>query len=189
VAGWNDLCTDASGRVYAGALRFGVFDPGATPVPGELWRVTSDGSASVVYGDVIHPNGVALSPDERTIYHSDTRRKVIVVHDLAEDGTAGGRRQIDVSAYGEPDGLAVDEHGAVWVAILGGFGLARFTPTGALDRRLEVPSQLVTSLCFGGGDGRSLYVTTGHHEDPALRGCVLRTRVDVRGARIHPARV
>jgi gluconolactonase len=189
VAGWNDLCTDAYGRVYAGALRFGIFDPGATPVPGELWQVTADGNASILYGDVVHPNGVALSPDERTIYHSDTRTKVIVVHDLGADGTVSGRRLIDVSAHGEPDGLAVDELGAVWVAILGGFGLARFTPTGELDRRLEVPSKLVTSLCFGGSDRRDLFVTTGHHEDETLRGCVLRTRVTIAGAPVHPARV
>jgi gluconolactonase len=189
VAGWNDFCTDSYGRIYAGALRFAVFEPEATPVPGELWRITTDGSAAVLYGDVVHPNGVALSPDERTIYHSDTRTKVVVVHDLSEDGTVRGRRLIDVSAYGEPDGLAVDEAGGVWVAILGGFGLARFTPAGELDQRVAVPSKLVTSLCFGGTDRRDLFVTTAHHEDPSLRGSVLRTRVGVAGARVHPARV
>lgn len=189
VAGWNDLCTDSAGRVYAGALRFAVFDAGATPVPGELWRVAPDGAASVLYGDVVHPNGVALSPDEGTIYHADTRTKVIVVHDLWEDGTVTGRRLIDMSPYGEPDGLAVDELGAVWVAVLGGFGVGRFTPAGELDGRLEVPAVLVTSICFGGADGRDLFVTTGDHHDVTLRGCLLRTRVSVAGAPVHPARV
>ncbi len=61
---------------------------------------------------------------------------------------------------------------AVWVALVGG-GIGRFTPDGTLDRRLEPPSAMTTSLCF---DGPDLYVTTGGHtEQPELRGCVLRT--------------
>jgi len=115
--------------VYAGSLRFAVFDPSANPMPGELWRIELDGSAPVVYDGIVHPNGVGLSPDELTIYHSDTRSKRLVIHDLDRDGTPGTRRAVDLSSHGAPDGLAVDEHGAVWVAILGGFGIARFTPT------------------------------------------------------------
>ena len=61
VAGWNDLCTDAAGRVYAGALRFAVFDPKAEVVPGELWRVAPDGEPEIVFGDVVHANGVACT--------------------------------------------------------------------------------------------------------------------------------
>jgi len=189
VAGWNDLCTDSRGRVYAGSLRFSVFDPSANPMPGELWRIELDGSAAVLYDGVIHPNGVGLSPDERTIYHSDTRSRTLVIHDLDGDGTPGNRRAVDLSSYSAPDGLAVDELGAVWVAILGGFGIGRFTPKGELDGRLDVPATLVTSVCFAGRDGRDLLVTTGDHENPALGGCLLRTRVDVAGAPVHPARI
>ena len=163
--------------MYAGSLRFAVFDPSANPMPGELWRIELDGSAAAVYDGIVHPNGVGLSPDELTIYHSDTRSKRLVIHDLDRDGTPGTRRAVDLSSHGAPDGLAVDEHGAVWVAILGGFGIARFTPTGVLDSRLDVPSTLVTSVCFSGGDGHDLLVTTGDHEDPTLGGCLLRTPV------------
>jgi xylono-1,5-lactonase len=184
--GWNDLCTDSRGRVYAGALRFAVFDRDATPVPGELWRIDAAGQGTRLYADVVHPNGVALSPDEGTIYHSDTRSHAIVVHTLRADGTAGARRVIDTSAYGQPDGLAVDEAGGVWVALLD-FGVGRFTPEGALDRRLEVPSTLVTSVCLHGHD---MYVTTANNtEDPDRRGCLLHTDVDVAGAPVFPARV
>jgi gluconolactonase len=68
VGGWNDLCTDATGRVYAGALRFAVFDPKAEVVPGELWRVALDTDATVVFDDVVHANGVACAADGRTVY-------------------------------------------------------------------------------------------------------------------------
>jgi D-xylonolactonase len=182
VAGWNDLCTDATGRIYAGALRFPVFDPQAQVVPGELWRVALDGDPTVVFGDVVHANGVACTADGRTIYLSDTRQQRIIVFDV-ERVT---RRDIDVSALGHPDGMALDEHGAIWVALVSG-GIARLTPDGDTDRRLEPPSAFTTSLCFA---GRDLYVTTGGHSERAeLRGCVLRTTVGVAGAPVPPAAV
>jgi gluconolactonase len=188
--GWNDLCTDERGRVYAGALRFAVFDRDADPVPGEAWRIDGAGDAVTIYDGVVHANGIALSPDERTIFHSDTRAHRVLVHDLDDDGTVTAARAIDTSEYGDPDGLAVDETGCVWVAILGGFGIARFTPDGRLDSHVDVPATMVTSVCFGGDDRRDLYVTTAANvDDPARRGSVLRGRVGVAGAPVHPARI
>src|SRR5579862_7209571 len=182
VAGWNDLCTDASGNVYAGALRFSVFDPAAAVVPGELWRVTPETAAAPFVDDIVHANGVAWAPDDGTMYLSDTRRQRVVVFQPA----TGTRRDIDVSALGHPDGMAVDEHGAIWLALVSG-GIARLTPDGRVDGRLEPPSTFTTSCCF---DGRDLYVTTGSNaERPELGGCVLRTTVNVAGAPVVPARV
>jgi len=182
VAGWNDLCTDEAGNVYAGALRFAVFDPAAEEVPGELWRIASDVAAAPLFDHVVHANGVACAPDGRTVYLSDTRRRSVVVFDRAQ----GTRRDIDVSGLGHPDGMAVDEHGAIWLALVSG-GIARLTPDGTVDRRIEPPSNFTTSCCFA---GRDLYVTTGgHSERPELGGCVLRTTVDVAGAPVHAARV
>jgi gluconolactonase len=186
--GWNDLCTDARGRVYAGSLRFAVFDRAAEPVPGEAWRIDGEGRATEMYGGIVHANGIALAPDERTIYHSDTRAHRVLVHDLDADGAVTGARVIDTSEYGDPDGMAVDGDGGVWVAILGGFGIGRFTPAGALDRRVEVPATITTSVCFGaGGD---LYVATADNPaDPERRGSLLRAPIGVTGAPVHPARV
>jgi xylono-1,5-lactonase len=189
--GWNDLCTDSHGRVYAGALRFSVFDPNARPVAGEAWRIGAPGDALMLYDGIVHANGIALAPDERAIYHSDTRSKRVVVHDLADDGSVfTGEHFFDTAAYGEPDGLAVDETGCLWVALLGGFGIGRFTPDGELDRRVEVPSTFTTSLCFGGDDRRDLYVVTANNtEDASRRGSVLRGCVDIAGAPVFPASI
>ena len=165
VAGWNDICTDADGHVYAGALRFAVFDPDAEEVPGELWRVDT----GPILDGIVHANGVAVAGD--TIYVSDTRRQVLVIVEK------GQRREIDVSSLGHPDGLAIDEHGAVWLALVSG-GIARLTPAGTVDAHYEPPSAVTTSLCF---DGCDLYVTTA--------GAVLRTTVNVEGMRVAPARV
>jgi D-xylonolactonase len=182
VAGWNDLGTDKAGRVYAGALRFPVFDRDAEAVPGELWSVGGDAEPAPLVDDILHANGVAVSADDGTVYVSDSRRQCIVVFDVE----SSGRRTIDVSALGTPDGLALDEAGALFVALVAG-GIARLRPDGAVDMRLDPPSAFTTSVCFA---GRDLYVTTGGNtEQPELRGCVLRTTVDVAGATVFPARV
>jgi D-xylonolactonase len=186
--GWNDLCTDGAGRVYAGALRFAVFEPGAEPVPGECWRLDVGGRARRLYGDVVHPNGIALAPDESWIVHSDTRARVLWVHTLDEGGSAGDRRAIPVE--GHPDGLAFDEAGCVWVAVAGAGRVDRFRPDGRRDGSLEVPARMVTSLCFAGDGRRDLVVVSADNsEAPERRGSLFRARVDVAGAPVHPARV
>src|SRR5207302_10551697 len=111
-----------------------------------------------------------------------TRRQRVIVFDTER----AVRRDVDVSALGHPDGMALDEHGAIWVALVSG-GIVRLTSEGAVERRLEPPSAFTTSLCFA---GRDLYVTTvGHSEHAELRGCVLRTTVGVAGAPVTPAAV
>jgi D-xylonolactonase len=182
VAGWNDLTTDEAGRVYAGALRFAVFDPEADVVPGELWIVDLDGGPAPLVDDIVHANGVAVAPDQSTLYLSDTRSRRLVIFDLLTKS----RRDVDVRAFGHPDGMAVDEAGCAWVALVSG-GIGRFTPTGDLDRRIDTPSNFTTSLCFA---GRDVFVTTGSHDtQPELGGCVLRGQLDVAGAPVFPARV
>jgi gluconolactonase len=186
--GWNDLCADSTGRIYAGSIRFAVFDPDSTPVPGELWRIDAEGDATALYGDVLHPNGVALSPGERTVYHSDTRNNVIVVHTLTDDGMARDRHALHFPP-GAPDGMAIDAQGLLWVASARAGCVARMTPDGEIDRVLEVPAQTVTSLCFAGDEG-DLYVVTADNTDaPERRGSIFRIDAGVGGAPVHPARI
>ena len=89
-----------------------------------------------------------------------------------------------------PDGLAVDEDGGVWVALVDGGYVQRFTPAGVLDIRIAVPATFVTSLCFGGADRRDLYIVSADNtEDPARGGTIFRTRSPHAGTTVHPARV
>jgi len=187
--GFNDLTTDRHGRVYVGSLRSSAFESGAR-VPGELWRIGVGGTATEVYGDVAFCNGVGFSPDGRTIYHSNYSEGHVLAHELDDAGRATNRRVFAALPRGNPDGLAVDESGSVWVAMGSGAGLARYTPAGALDGIVPVPAGFVTSLCFGGADRRDVYVTTADNtDDPTRRGTVFRSRVDVPGLIAPLARI
>jgi gluconolactonase len=190
IPGFNDLFTDNAGRVYVGSLRSDPFKPGER-TPGELWRIDAEGKVVQMYDKVGLTNGIGFSPDGRAIYHADSAGPHIIVHDVASDGTMGNRRAIAQLSGGMiPDGLCVDEAGCIWVAIYGGNCVARYTPEGKLDRKIDVPAKAVTSVCFGGKDRRDLYIVTGDNtEDPIRKGTIFRTRVDVAGLSAPLARV
>lgn len=190
VGGFNDLFTDAQGRVIVGSLRSDPFGNGSARVPGDLWRLDADGNAEILYGDVALTNGIGFSPDAALLYHSDSAAGHIVVHDVDADGNVSNRRVFAATNRGAPDGLAVDESGCVWTAAYGGSCVLRFAPDGKLDATIDVPAEQVTSLCFGGSDRRDLYVVTADNtDDPSRGGTIFRTRSDVPGLAAPLARV
>ena len=188
IPGFNDLFTDSAGRVLVGSLRSDPFKPG-TRIPGELWRIDGEEQVVQLYGDVGLTNGIGFAPDGRRLYHADSAAQHLIVHDVAPDGSCSNRRSIAITVGG-PDGLAVDEAGALWVAIYNGSCAARYTPDGKLDRKIEVPAKAVTSLCFGGKDRRDLYIVTADNtEDRERKGTIFRTRAEVPGLPAPLARV
>ena len=187
VAGINDLTVDPDGHVVVGLLHFRPF-AGQPPVPGEFVRIEADGTTRVVMEGVQWANGCAFSPDGGTFYGCDYHRGLVLACERRDDGSYGTSRIAAVSPSGHADGMAVDETGALWVA-LGPHGtVGRFRPDGQLDSELDVPAKFVASLCFGGADGRDMFITTPDTtEDPRLDGCVFHTRVNVAGAPLLPA--
>ena len=163
ISGFNDLTTDSDGRVIVGALRFFPFR-GEDPVPSFVWRIESEGEATLLSGDAVHwPNGTGISPDGSTLYMSDYAQALVHAFDLGAEPPLP-QRVFARSPRGSSDGLAVDDEGGVWIALGDGAGLGRFTPEGELDRVEDLPDTFVTSLCF---DGETAYVTTA---DSVLRG-------------------
>jgi xylono-1,5-lactonase len=186
--GVNDFGTDAIGRIYVGTVRYRSLDPSATPVPGELWRVDLDGAATMLYGDVHQCNGVAISPDGTTLFHADTRSHCVIVHDLRDESTSvANRRHWAMGPRSQPDGLALDVNGCLWVADHGAGHVVRFQPDGTIDSVLAVPSRHVTSVCFDGAD--LVVVTASNDGEPHRRGSIFRTTTQTSGAPVHPARV
>ena len=190
VVGFNDLTTDSAGRIYAGALGASpVFDDGREPRAGDLYLVDLDGSARVVARDVQLTNGLGFSPDGATLYHSDSRRQTVFCYGVAEDGSLGEKRPFVKTDGGSPDGLAVSEDGAVWVALAGGSGVGVYSPSGEQQDLIEIPQPMCTSLCFGGADRRDLYIVSGSDGSQSDRaGAVYRIRTSVAGLPVANAR-
>ena len=188
--GFNDLTTDAAGRIYVGSLAYKVF--GGEPIkPGHLHVIDLDGTMRTLSDGVILTNGLGFSPDGKKLYHSDARAPLVRVYDVRSDGSVGPWRKF--ASLGEdrvPDGLKVAADGSVWVADAHGGRVAVFNPDGSHRRDIAVPLPMVTSLCFAGDDLRDLYIVTGSRGGPNENcGSVFRMRSDVAGLALPPARV
>jgi gluconolactonase len=189
-AGFNDLTTDSAGRIYVGSLGYDVF--GDEPMkPGNLYCIDLDGTVRAVSDGVLLTNGLGVSPDGKRLYHTDSRRQMVRVYDVAPDGSLGHWRAFCAMSEGHvPDGLKVAVDGSVWVADARKGRVAVFEPDGRHRMDIAVPLPMVTSLCFGGDDLRDLYVVTGSRDAPTDRsGSIYRTRVDVAGLPLAPCRV
>lgn len=198
---FNDGKVDPMGRLWVGT----VYEP-RHPAQAALYR-WSGGVLQRMAGDVVTSNGLAWSPDARTLYWSDTRAhriqalafdapsgeisdaRVLARFDPPRDGTPD-------SAYGgRPDGAAVDTAGVYWVAMYEGQQLLRLTPEGQVLERVQVPVRCPTMPCFGDADRRTLYLTTARHGRSAAElaaqpwaGQVLRCRVRTPGVAVPLAR-
>ncbi len=158
--------------------------------PGHLHVIYLDGSVISVSDGIVLTNGMGFSPDGRTLYHCDARADLIRAYDITDDAAVSGWTVFAEVSGGTPDGMSVAEDGSVWVAMADGGRVAVFEPTGSLRADIPVPLPMVTSVCFGGGDLRDLYVVTGSRNGPHENcGTIYRTRVDVPGLPVAPARV
>lgn len=165
-----------------------------------------------MWGNAGTLNGLAWSPDQRTLYSADTPTHRIEQRDWnAQTGEPGAPRALhafapkplgwqpgsDVSYGGRPDGAAVDTNGNYWCALYEGGRVVQLSPAGALLREIVLPVVCPTMVCLGGAEGRTLFVTTARHGRPASelartslagRVLVLDTPVQVPGLAVHPFR-
>jgi gluconolactonase len=162
----NDLALARSGNIY-------FTDPGAAPTAGTprpspgktgLYRLGPDGSVHLIAEDISRPNGVALSPDERTLYVADSWGPDLIAYSIAADGSTSERRAFATLAgfrnapegpTSGADGIAVDAVGRVLVATSAGIEV--FSPQGTALGVIALPKQ-PQNLAFGGADRSQLYV-------------------------------
>jgi len=197
---FNDGKADPQGRFWAGTIHEPKDRPAAA-----LYRLDR-GELTKVAGDITTSNGLAWSPDGRTMYWADTPTHAVRALDFdPADGSLSRSRVFasfaprrpgePLAAYGgRPDGAAVDSEGAYWVAMYEGQRLLRLSPQGELLQTLPLPVRCPTMPCFGGPDGRTLYLTTAREGRPPEElaaqpwaGRVLQRRVDVPGLPAHVA--
>jgi len=175
VTGFNDLCATADGAILVGGLRFRPF-AGEPPVPGSFWLLEARGAEPTeVATGIGWPNGCGATPGG-TLYVCDYHGGSVHV---IEDGEQGLFAR---TPNGEADGLALDRERGVWVALGSAGAIARFSPTGQLERTLDLPGRFVSSLAFGPD---ALYVTTAANDH--FPGELLRLRAPVDGLVHHHA--
>jgi sugar lactone lactonase YvrE len=157
---FNDGRCDPQGRFWAGTMV-----PRGTPEPGgALYRLDPDHRHTRMLDGLFTSNGLAWSPDGKTMYHADSRRHTVFAYDFdADSGTLSNRRPFIETREGEgrPDGAAVDAEGFYWVAMFDGWRVCRYAPDGRLDRAIRMPVARPTMCAFGGEGLDLLYVTSG----------------------------
>jgi gluconolactonase len=164
----NDVVVAADGSIWFTDPPYGIISDRegriADPEYGHCYVFRFDerrDELTAVVTDMVHPNGLAFSPDERILYVSDTGwvldkagPRHIRAYDIVDGGCVHGRVLAEIDE-GWPDGFRVDEAGRVWSS--SGDGVRVFAPDGELLLQVPVPEK-IGNLCFGGPSGRDLYI-------------------------------
>jgi sugar lactone lactonase YvrE len=184
---FNDGKVSPDGRFFAGTMD----DEKLSRPLGSLYRLDPDASCHRMAGDLIVSNGLAWSADGRTMFHSDSKGKVIYAYDYDQSRGAMANRRVVArpdEETGRPDGGAADMEGYYWSAGISAGVLNRWSPEGRLDRRIEMPCAAPTMPCFGGPDMKTIFATSLRGHVPAeklaakpLSGGLFALEVDVPG--------
>lgn len=165
----NDLVFKSNGDLYFTDPPFGLaggFDDSQKELPFQgVYRFSTDGKLTLLIKDIKAPNGIAFSPDEKTLYVSDVdfTRSAWLTYDIKTDGTVGnGRVFFEASRWKQPpffgpDGMKVDRDGNLFAARPGGISV--FAPDGTHLGSIEIGGP--TSNVAWGDDGSVLYITAG----------------------------
>ena len=153
---------DRQGRFWIGAYDH-HFPADRAAAGGAFYRLDGDRLIPVIDGITVG-NGLAFSPDGRTMYAASSPSRKVEAFDFdPESGTVSNRRTFIALAAddrGHLDGATVDAEGGYWLAMVGAGELRRFLPDGTLDRTISLPFSNPTKPAFGGADMTTLYVTS-----------------------------
>jgi gluconolactonase len=156
----NDLAVRKDGTVY---FTDPDYQRDGRPGQGQMtgvYRVSPSGQVALVDGARKLPNGIALSPDESTLYVGSAESKIFR-YAVASDGSTGAA-QVFAETAGGVDGMTVDCRGNVYATIHEAKQVVVHGPTGALLGRRDLPFK-VTNVAFGGADSKTLFITTAGH--------------------------
>ena len=185
---FNDGKCDRRGRFFAGTM-----DKTMQSTIGGLYRIDPDHTVTRVADGIRLSNGIGWSPDNKTLYHCDSRPGYVYAYDYdIETGTVANRRiHIDFTTrddHAHPDGCTVDAEGCLWIAEVGAWSVGRYDPAGKRMGGIKLPVKRVSSVMFGGTNLDVLFVTTMRYnlspEESAsqpLAGYVFAAQPDVKG--------
>lgn len=148
----NDIIINGKDQIFAS-------DPNWKEGTGQLWRIDAGGKATLLTSDMGTTNGIALSPDEKTLYVNESVQRKIWSFDVDDEGSLSNKRLFAEFADFGFDGMACDAKGNLFVTRYGKGVIAILSPDGKLVREVNLKGKRCSNLVFGGKDGKIVYVT------------------------------
>ena len=152
----NDLAIADDGTLYAS-------DPNWNKGTGQLWRIDTDGKTTRLAENMGTTNGIDLSPDGTTLYVNESAQRNIWAFTIAADKSLTDKRLLKKFPDFGLDGMRVDFDGNLYVTRHGKGTVVVVTPKGEVIREIDVLGKMPSNLCFGGPDGKTVYVTEVEH--------------------------
>ena len=166
----NDIAISNNNIIFAS-------DPKWADNTGQIWRIDTDGSTTLLETGMGTTNGIEVSPDDKRLYVNESAQLKVWVYDLDEKGNVSGKKLFYQFKDHGLDGMRCDADGNLYIARYGKGTIAILAPDGKLLREVETKGKKTSNVTFGGTDGRTVYVTT---QD---RRCIESFRSDTKGAR------
>ncbi|MFL2903990.1 MAG: SMP-30/gluconolactonase/LRE family protein [Limisphaerales bacterium] len=152
----NDLAIAPNGTLYAS-------DPNWGAKTGQLWRIDPDGTTTRLATDMGTTNGVEVSPDGKRLYVNESVQRNVWVFDIQPDGGVANKRLLRQFPDHGFDGMRCDAAGNLYITRYGKGTVVVLSPAGQVLREIDVLGARPSNLCFGGLDGRTVYVTEVEH--------------------------
>jgi sugar lactone lactonase YvrE len=153
----GDLVVDGQGRAYIGSQAFSG---------GVILRVDPDDTVSVVARDLDFPNGMAITPDHRTLIVAESIGRRLTAFSIGADGALSDRRVFADGLDGPPDGICLDAEGGVWTAMTLAHQFERIVDGGEVTHRIDIGDRAAIACMLGGSAGRTLFMLSSSDAYP-----------------------
>jgi sugar lactone lactonase YvrE len=172
----NDLAVAPDGTLYAS-------DPNWAKGTGQVWKIDPAGKVTLAAGEMGTTNGIEVSPDGKTLYVNESKQQNLWAFSIKADGSLADKRLVKNFGKFGFDGMRCDVAGNIYLARFGKGTVTVVSPEGKELHEIDVLGLQPSNLCFGGPDGRTVYVTE------VTKRRVVSFRVDQPGLawlRLHP---
>ena len=152
----NDLAIAPDGTLFAS-------DPNWKEKTGQLWRIDTDGAVTRLAENMGTTNGIEVSPDGKKLYVNESVQRNVWVFDIQPDGSLANKKLLKKFPDFGFDGMRCDIDGNLYITRHGKGTVVVLSPAGKILREIDVLGAKPSNLCFGGPDGRTVYVTEVEH--------------------------
>ncbi|MDJ1499177.1 SMP-30/gluconolactonase/LRE family protein [Xanthocytophaga agilis] len=166
----NDIAINRKNQLFAS-------DPNWKESKGQIWRIDTDGKATLLEKDMGTTNGIELSPDDRTLYVNESVQRKVWKYNVDSVGNIYNKQLFTQFVDGGMDGMKCDAEGNLYISRWGTGKVVVFSPEGKQLREIPLKGKNVSNIIFGGKSGKTAFVTL---QD---RGCLETFQVDVPGKR------